>query len=372
MAVVTEPHRFIPWSLGASAFLMMLCLLVFVRGGLAEEPGGELREVFTVEGNFTAVTSGDVDGDGQTRIVAASFERADLQAEARIYTLTGALLRSVPLEAMAKCLALAQLDGDPQKELVAIQTGRRGRTMLLKALVACDGDGSVLWTHEARGGVSDLAVADTDGDGIDEVAAASAKGLELLGADGEVRWHNAGVGQLLAVAAGDLQADGSMEVVVPGPSGQKPLVHRLDGQGRAAGQYPVPWTVLFLRVADLVAEAPGPEVIISGGADDASEVGIVAMGGDGSQLWKAQLPPDPWAAPDQFAVAAGHLAALSMGGDLSVFTERGALVAQKARARERGLMLATPALGAVSTASDRPLILLASDQGLVGYSLTQR
>ncbi|MEO0191201.1 MAG: PQQ-binding-like beta-propeller repeat protein [candidate division WOR-3 bacterium] len=227
-----------------------------MKGAMSTEPVVKWRFPTNawVEWQFSAV--GDVDNDGKSEVLALSYDRylhcfdGTTGAEEWKYYVYSAQLSSSS--------AIAQLDGDPQMEVVvggygyilcidgasgvlqwSSETTPGAETHSSPALADCDGDGeievligsmdSVLyclragdgtkkWRFRSGGSVrSSPAVADCDGDGMMEVVFGSYDGKVycLSGSDGTKRWEFATTGQIDgSPAIADLDKDGGVEVVI--------------------------------------------------------------------------------------------------------------------------------------------------------------
>jgi Gylcosyl hydrolase family 115 C-terminal domain/K319L-like, PKD domain/FG-GAP-like repeat len=202
----------------------------------------------------------DLTGDGVPDVVFSTFATSDVTGNLRaVDGRTGAELWTITNPAHAvyarSQLAIANIDADPQPEIVAYGNG--GPTLAPgDSVIVFEHDGTFKWEADLNqaqlwGGP---AVADLDGDGTPEIAA----GRIVINADGTTRWIGAlGSGAFthgpLAVIA-DLDMDGSREII----TGRQ--AYRADGTtmwqntGVADG-------------ADVIANLDGdnnPEVVVAG------------------------------------------------------------------------------------------------------------
>ncbi len=227
-----------------------------MKGAMATEPVVKWRLATNawVEWQFSAVA--DCDGDGMPEVLAMSYDRY-------LYCLDGTTgtvkwRYYVYSSQLSSSPAIAQLDLDPQKEVVvggygyilcidglsgllqwSSETTAGVETHSSPAIDDVDGDGelevvvgsmdSVLyclrgtngtreWTFRSGGSVrSSPAVADCDGDGMKEVVFGSYDGKVycLSGSNGAKEWEFATTGQIDgSTTIADLDRDGEKEVII--------------------------------------------------------------------------------------------------------------------------------------------------------------
>jgi len=166
-------------------------------------------------------------------------------------------LHSLPsLGGYVRQVQLADLDDDGQLELIA------GSNAGDIAIWGGGGEGEGL--HLPTCSITDLAVADLDGDGLREVLVACGDpepGIAALSADGTQRWRYQAPAGVWAVAAADLDSDGWPEVVIGGDDG---TVQVLDHWGRPRGGIALGGLVHGLRVHDLDDDGQ-PEILARAG-----------------------------------------------------------------------------------------------------------
>ena len=180
----------------------------------------------------------------------------------RLYLLspTGDLRSLSALRGYVRRVRLADLNGDGQPELIAgSSSGDIALTpSSLRPPLPKLGEG------EGRGedpcSVTDLAIADLDGDGLQEVLIACGDphpGIHALSADGTQRWSYKAPAGVWAVAAADLDNDANPEVIIGGDDG---TVRVLDRWGRPRGGIALGGLVHGLRVHDLNGDRQ-PEIL---------------------------------------------------------------------------------------------------------------
>lgn len=174
--------------------------------------------------------------------------------------------------------AIADLDGDGSREVVAASTER--------ALFALDGEtGEERWRVDLSSfGYGRPTVADATGDGSREAVVVAIDGqVTAVRSDGTVLWRRAlGEGAYHAPAVGDVTGDGRPEVVV----GTSDRTVALDGEtGTVRWSAPVGGAAFALGNADGDA---APEVV-------ATDRGAVRAldGADGTVLWRRNLSGTP-------------------------------------------------------------------------------
>ena len=176
--------------------------------------------------------------------------------------------------------ALARLDADGTPAIILTTGPADG---IVYALTA---KGDTLWKYEAGGGQPFPAVADMDGDNIDEIAIGGTA-LVLLASDGKPRWK-VDLPKTLAPAIGDVNADGKPEVIAASLEGAVVAISA-SGQELWRTQANVVKSTIP-ALARLVA--PGTREVLVG-VDGA----LLALAGDGKLLWKAPLDGSPMLAP---------------------------------------------------------------------------
>jgi len=351
---------------------------------------GELVEVFHVPGLFDYAGCGDLYGDGRTLILAEGILAPSTLTDGPLWSrlpddwspgpglvfeVEGTIVGSVTSEdlpVLAQTLLLAQLDTDPEKELVV--------GSMFAGVSVHDADGRELWKRESGFGGEAVAVADLDADGIDEVIMVGdmvSATFEVLRADGTLLWESSKLFPTpKSVVAGDLGLDGNIEVLaggtpwdrdptlsdlLTGPSAGGITVFSADGDVRLTLK--TLGSTWLVALGDLVARKKGPEIVASGLASEGEEAWLSLFSGSGREIWRAFLGEGLKGTASHAEVAGGFLAVTTGKGDLLVFTGKGKLFAVE---KGLGRMLS---LAAHADADGRPLFVVANEKRLFGYTV---
>jgi len=204
---------------------------------------------------------GDIDGDGQSELVAGSQDK-------NVYLLTsgGDLLWRYAARAAVYTVALADLEGDGQGEVIAGSDDNN--------IYALRSDGWLLWRYTTGSRVTEVVAQDLDGDGNQEILAGSWDGyLYLLGGDGELRWRRALGGGATNIRVADLQSDGRGEIIVASEEGG---VTAFTSGGERLWSYEVGGYIREIDVYDFEKK------IVVG----SSEGVLYLLSGEGQLLWR--------------------------------------------------------------------------------------
>lgn len=202
---------------------------------------------------------------------------------------------------------IASAESRPGRERVARVIGTRGHTPYhLRPAVVRSGDrralvcacydgavlaldqrsGELLWSAEIGGFPFDLAVADLDSDGFDEVLVASGDGeVYAFDHDGQALWRFAQAAPLFQVAA----ARGSDDAWVIATGGVGQIVHLLDAGGRERRTVARPACVRHLRFGRFTSSGDVDLAVATttGGLNGALAISLVRPG-DGTVRWSRE------------------------------------------------------------------------------------
>lgn len=195
------------------------------------------------------VACGDLTGDGRDEIIVGVASEGEAQIKVYKAEAEPRLISSFLAEPSAfrggVHIAAGDVDGDHIDEiLVSRSRGTRSRVRFFKA------SGQPLKTliypfeGEFRGG-ADLASADVDGDGRDEIIVSAARAgrahIKTYGADGSLKAGFIAFGQKFAggvnIATADVNSDGISEIIAGAGPGGGPHVRIFNYQGRIQNNY---------------------------------------------------------------------------------------------------------------------------------------
>ncbi|OGW56789.1 MAG: hypothetical protein A3D21_03170 [Nitrospirae bacterium RIFCSPHIGHO2_02_FULL_42_12] len=164
-------------------------------------------ERFHSERMIFSVTSGDIDGDGRTEIIAGAFDN-------RVYVIDqkGGILWFADVKGLPYAMDTADINGDGKEEIVVASLDPRG------TVYALGYQKGVLWTYVADQPFLAVAIGDMDHDGAKEIAMGSFDGdLHILNHKGVLKEKkNPGKNGegISAIAFGNLDKDPGDEMVV--------------------------------------------------------------------------------------------------------------------------------------------------------------
>jgi len=300
---------------------MLLCLQAFLP---QFQPPARAEQALTAFAHWTlplsepprAILAGELDGDGQREIVVVGREGflALLEAD-------GTVVWQSQLDEAVNAACLADLDGDKRMELVL--GGPRGITTL-------SSEGQALWFHRTGYGIDTVTAKDVNGDGRDEVMAATEyEHVYLLAADGNAIWHywsqrRGFGGTVTGLAVGDLDGDGRYEIAAgfdfPGYKDLPPSGHvlLLDDDGQEVWRRQEESAVLCITTVD--PDGDGRPLIAAGTADGR----FLVLYADSTVRWQHELGSavlhvlgrdiDDDGQEEVVAVARDHLLALDDDG----------------------------------------------------------
>ena len=211
------------------------------------------------------LAAGDMDGDGESELVAGSQDK-------NVYLLTsgGALLWKYTARAAVYTVALADLEGDGQGEVIAGSDDNN--------IYALSSDGRLLWRYTTGSRVTEVVVHDLEGDGGQEILAGSWDGyLYLLGGDGELRWRTYLSGGATDIRVADLQKDGLGEIIVASEEGE---VAAFTSEGERLWSYEAGGYIREIDVYDI----EGQKIVVG-----SSEGVIYLLSSEGQPLWRRDM-----------------------------------------------------------------------------------
>jgi outer membrane protein assembly factor BamB len=204
---------------------------------------------------------------------------------------TGEPLWEAPIPKGARLAVGAELNGQAGRDVALSITPPGASTdptknlepLTANTVFAFSGTGALLFQHRAVSTVTGLGAADLDGDGIDEVIAATFNGVVYaLGLDG-LRWTAAtGLGPIDAVTAADIDGDGLEEIFLGTGRGLNTLagdvfeVMALSPQGAQLWRTVIDEPVSTMRVVELDGDEP-PELLVGAGTTTAFGNGGIAL-----------------------------------------------------------------------------------------------
>lgn len=267
------------------------------RADAADDPTSGLTPAWTAAGKFEGIGA-----DRSGRMIYAVDQRGRCSVLA---PLDGKVVRSFDtpdIQSRCRTIRVARLGGD-RLALVAFSTWTQG-------VVVSGTDGSKLWAEDNNSGVDDIAVADLDGDGRDEVIIGYNGGdLFVYDSDGKRRWRQNASGSVWHVSAADLYGDGRPEVANCEGNGDIRIRSARDGS-------PVARVTLGMGFTSVVGMIPGAarppdkgDLLLADGAEDRRGL-LMALSRDGKPVWKTtigmgvdSLAPSP---DGKFVVAGGR------------------------------------------------------------------
>lgn len=260
----------------------------------------------------------------------------------------------------------------PGSELRFAKRSSSGEAMLLhferwgQTLAALDLEGKTLWEETGGQGVNDVAAADLDGDGVDEIVVGynGGTGVHVFDASGKRLWSNTDIGNVWFVAAGNVTGDEKLEVVTTSAAG---TVHIYSADGKPLKTIDVPVYASMVRTGKPNPEDAYDTIFVSG--PDGENAKTVAINYDGDVLWEALHPPgSKFCRAAEICSSAPWLAQL-IEGTLTVIDTRtgeflgGAVVTSGPNGNLKWI---SPADG-----HSRPRLLVAAPSGLSIYEVVE-
>jgi hypothetical protein len=282
-------------------------------GTVALFPGGGdgtfgAPDLFTIARGFggesvAALTSADMDGDGDRDVVALSDQSAWVfvmrnDGHGRLAAAVGSTVRYTPVGMVAADL---DKDGDTDLGITTVDTN----TFQVSVVILFNrGDGTFdsflaadIVAPISAAGAGGIAAVDVDGDGDFELAAAVGPGVAILTNDGPGRpWTQSYVRTTYIsrdVAAGDLNGDGKSDIALGHGLGVTVLLGSGNGSFAAGGDYDAG---LGFGAAVAIADFDGDgDLDLIGPRSNGDDVGVFRNHGDGTfdeaEAYAAGLDP---------------------------------------------------------------------------------
>ncbi|MHC5541711.1 DUF2092 domain-containing protein, partial [Singulisphaera rosea] len=254
-----------------------------------------LEEAWSIQGRYTGVSA---DGDEPRLYAIQAGGRCD------VIDLAGKLSRRI------------QLDGADIQTTVRIARPGKGTKGLLtfsawgQTVLASTADGAKVWEETGGQGINDVAAADLDGDGVDEVIVGynGLTGLHVFSPGGKRLWKDTHRGNIWHVTAGDLDGDQKPEVVCTSAEGK---VHLFGADGKPSRTLDPNVYANMVKVAPAKGSRTSAVLVVGSGEKGES---LVALKGDGQPLWSVGLPEGDGICVSMAVAPDGARAALGFRG----------------------------------------------------------
>jgi len=216
---------------------LIAALNIYPLLGVFDGAGNEILKFKPFVRGGISVTAVDIDGDGDDEVVVASRKNSVV----KVFNFIGIAKKQKSLRFKAfpgesapnTLIAAGDVDGDAQVEIVTVTGPKKGRRPLMR-IWGVDTSGPD-WTATLEseavlpfGRILSVDVSDIDGDGVDDIIAASGSKVAGLNIDGTVADIYVRGSGFRDVSAGDPDGDGSTELVV-GAKGGNVLIFDLSG-----------------------------------------------------------------------------------------------------------------------------------------------
>ncbi len=268
--------------------------------------------------------------------------------------------REFQLDKPATCLRLANLLGDPEKELLTFSAWG-------PSVTAYDTQGQKLWDYPGGQGIDDVWAADINGSGMENVIIGynGMTGLHLLDNRGLALWKYTRIGNVWHVCAGNVRGNDMSEIAATSARGR---VHVFDSQGELIKEIDPGCYANMIRINQHASEGKGRTILVGGQAENNKTV-LVAIDFEGHRLWSLEIPHNDGEHFHSAETSASQpwLAAGMKGGVvLIVDTLKGKI---NARLAKQGT---TPEVAWMDrNEKSGPLLLVATGRGLTAYEITE-
>lgn len=228
--------------------------------------------------NYTAAATWDIDENGDDELLVLQDDDVVV-----IFDADGAPQRSVLLRQTARSLDVAKQRNPPAMILGSRRYGQR-------SVAAYDRAGDDVWYYPLPRGydVAACAVADIDGDGVEEtIAAQSDMGLSCLDADGRLRWELPLPGLIASLAVGDIDGDGRPEILV---AGHDTPVTVVSWQGHALRTWDIWASACYIAAADLDGDGRAEIAVKTATFREPENAFVAGVDSSGQFIWRRPVP----------------------------------------------------------------------------------
>lgn len=234
--------------------------------------------------------------------------------------------RLIRLDARGAVVSSAAFSG-AFDQFCALRARREGLFVVRDfwTVTVADPTQGALWSPP--GDYDNIASADLDGDGQDELLARDRKGaLSAFDADGKRLWSRSGLPELSGLVSGRLEGRGPASLIARGSQFGQSRLFVLDGRGRVELSTPVAWSE-----AALTAVASGRLAAVGHSYPEERDFLSLSPAG-GAPLWRFDLG---WTAASALAAAdldgdgRDEIALGTTSGWVLVFSDEGKLLAEK-------------------------------------------
>jgi hypothetical protein len=197
-----------------------------LRGRLValDSKGKELWWYETDKGQifpFYAVAASDVDGDGQTDVELVAYDVEVLNPRSSLWgdpdgttRLTNAKKLSYQTDRQPLSLAVGDVDGDGKNEILfGVQGSDTSGATTWHLYCLYKGGRAQKWKTETSGPIGKLVIADVDGDGKNDIVAASGRYLFLFDSDGDKVWSYTSNDSINDFSVYDINGDFMKEII---------------------------------------------------------------------------------------------------------------------------------------------------------------